>query len=200
MSSKRRFIVISDIHFNDGNAGRITDELNKCFFPYVKKNKEGLSALIIAGDLFDTKIGFNSIAAFLVINFIMRLVEILGDIPLIIIKGTRTHDFNQLETFNFINDVTIVNTYEGFDIDDAKVLFLPEEYVSNADKYYNFDDMAEKFDLIVMHGMIDFAAYTSNTMESEKEVPSAVTFKSDRLNNLATVTIAGHVHISFLLW
>ena len=194
--SYKRFIVISDLHFNDEIVSHMSDELNKFFFPYILENRDNLSALFIAGDLFDSKISFNSITSFSVLNFITKLLRYLKGIPLIILRGTRTHDFSQLDTFKFLEKkgVTVVNEFEGFEIDGVKILCLPEEYPKKWEEYYNFSK-DDHYDMIVMHGMIDFASHSSGKVESEKEVPSSVVFPSKLLKNLATVTIAGHVHM-----
>ena len=197
MSNIKTFAVIADIHFCDNHLSAINEGLRKHFYPYIMKNQKRLSALIIAGDLFHEKLSFNSASAYSVLEFLTKTLKLLKGVPLIIINGTRTHDFSQLNAFRFLEPkgLTIVDKYCEMEIDDVPVLLLPEEYQKNWEKYYNFIGTDDKYGLVILHGMIDFASYSSAKMESEKEVPSAIVWPNKLLKKLGIVTIAGHVHI-----
>ena len=195
----KKFCIISDIHFCDEFVTDINKGLRECFFPYLRESVDELSAVIIAGDLFHKKLTFGSVSAYSVLNFLTKTLKILKGKPLIVIGGTRSHDFKQLSTFKFLESkgLTIIETADEMEIDDVPILFLPEEYPTDGLKHYGFESKLkedEQYGMIVLHGMIDFAAYASSRMESEKIVPSAVTFPSKMLSKLAIVTVAGHVH------
>ena len=133
MSNIKTFAVIADIHFCDNHLSAINEGLRKHFYPYIMKNQKRLSALIIAGDLFHEKLSFNSASAYSVLEFLTKTLKLLKGVPLIIINGTRTHDFSQLNAFRFLEPkgLTIVDKYCEMEIDDVPVLLLPEEYQKN---------------------------------------------------------------------
>jgi DNA repair exonuclease SbcCD nuclease subunit len=180
------WISISDIHFGDGDPVKLYEELDTEFFVYVKRIAKDLDLITMAGDLFHRKLSMNEISSKLVLKFVDKLLEICyeNDIKLRFIKGTTTHDFNQLDNFkhhelNF--DFRIINTVECEEIfPDVYALYIPEEYMENPEEYYSeYLPPADgaKYDIIVGHGTFDFVAFENQQQESERPIKNAPVFK-----------------------
>lgn len=190
--------IIADIHFNNENALRIYDELKSIFLPHV----EGSDAVIIAGDITDCKVQFDSITAKIVMKFLNDIRRLLSeDSPILLLKGTKTHDYNIVDTFSdTIDGLYCISTKEPVELGDCNILLLPEEYPKDWRDYYkdvlNIDlqEDYDKYDLIAFHGMVDWAAHPSCIIESERQIHSSVVFPSEVLMASSKICIGGHVH------
>lgn len=208
------FIVIGDIHIGKKDARILKKELDEKFIGYINdrlKKSEGqdIDMIFIAGDYFDRIIRMNETAGVLAIELMMELIELCknNDIKLRIIKGTKTHDYNQLNMFSQMemdnpNTLSIFDTVgsEEIKVLDKKynILYLPEEYPTDFDHFYdqylNVED--GKYDIIIGHGMIDFVSFVDKEEESsESPVKSAPVFKSSELMRICKGPIVfGHIH------
>ena len=190
--------VISDIHFGCKDDKLLWNELQEKFFKTIDKN---LDLLVVAGDLFHRVIKMNEPASQYVFSFIDQLDKYskLYNFKIRILKGTKSHDFNQLENFkhyelnndNFgIADKVCVEEV----LDGMTVLYIPEEYVNNEEEYYK-DYFNEKYDMIFFHGTMDFAAFSSHVV-GNKNSKQAPNFKSNQIANMVRgAAIGGHIHI-----
>jgi len=206
MKRKIKLYCLSDFHLNNLLYSRLYTELEETFLKKLKKNIKNIDGIMILGDFFDEKISVDSQAAYIAIKIITEMVEILDGKPLRILKGTKTHDFNQNNIFRFLEkkNLKVINVVEEEELfPDYNVLYMPEEYPENWKEYYaNFLDIDNKnesfmYDTIFMHGMVDFAAHISLVLESEKFIKSAVVFPSKVLLDTAPVTVAGHIHQAY---
>ena len=195
---KINIAVISDIHFGKKDDKRLYEELQSEFIPHIN---EKLDLLVIAGDLFDRVVKLNEMTSIYVFKFIDQLVKLskIYDFKIRIVKGTKTHDFNQLQNFKGYEDdgdrfgiaeeICEEEIFEG-----VNVLYVPEEYIENPEEYYK-EYFNKKYDLIFFHGTMDFAGFSSHIKE-DKSLKQAPNFKSNEIVKLVRgVAIGGHIHI-----
>jgi hypothetical protein len=121
-------------------------------------------------------------------------------------RGTYTHDFDQLEKivpliqeiipselFVFANKAQAVELGEGF-----KFLLLPEEYPSDEKAYYSkliYDVPDDTYFAVFMHGTIKSKAFLSKIIETEKDHPNHVVFDEKELKRISSTFVGcGHIH------
>ena len=199
---------ISDLHFGSVDNSKFINELNNVFFKYINENYKHLDYITINGDLFDRKIGLNEKYSKSVIAFVDKLSQLIAKtnnhIKIRIIKGTKTHDFNQLSNFKYLeiqypNNFRIINVFELEELfNNFKVLYLPEEYMEDQNEYYK--DIKEKLakepcNIILGHGTWDVFAFDNQREESERNIKGSPVLKFDEWKNLTTGPIIfGHIH------
>lgn len=197
-----KLVNISDIHIGKKDDMKLKDEL-EIFFDYLK-NTENIDMITISGDLFDRVLTANEYGTTLALEFIQRLIDLyIPEIAIRIIKGTRSHDFNQLDILKVFKEKAgshfkIIEKNEVEVFNGYKILYLPEEYPTDYDDFYkeNLLGVEDKvYDFIIGHGMIDFIAFTGYEDDSENRVHGTPTHKA---NDLIRVTkgpiIFGHIH------
>ena len=197
--------VISDIHAGAIPAEDLLFELNEKFLSYVKSMKI-IDFIVITGDLFDNKLSLNSEHTKYIFIFLKKLTElcIKKKIKLRIIKGTEFHDNKQLDILKFLSssncDIKIFDTVsEEYLFEDFKVLYIPEEYMSDKDEYYKpyFSQGTNAYDMIFGHGLINEVAFVAKNQESEITMNKAPIFKSEILMDICKGPIFfGHIHKS----
>ena len=190
---KYEIALISDIHFGRGNSDKLANELS-IFKDYITENR--MDAVIVAGDLYDRVLKMNEPASKHVISFVNWLVEYgnKNRSQIRILKGTKTHDHNQLNNFETLtknSNFRIINYLQSEQIlPFLDTLYIPEEYegIEYYDQKFLFD---HKYKLIVGHGTIDFASFVDNTESPIKDAP---VFSRKQLDEISMVTIFGHIH------
>ena len=169
-----RLVNISDIHIGKKDDMRLKEEL-EIFFDYLK-DTENIDMITISGDLFDRVLTANEYGTTLALEFIQRLIDLyVPEIDIRIIKGTRSHDFNQLDILKVFKEKAgshfkIIEKNEVEVFNGYKILYLPEEYPTDYDDFYkeNLLGVEDKvYDFIIGHGMIDFIAFTGYEDDSE---------------------------------
>lgn len=195
---KYKIYCIADIHFGKKDDIRLFNELQK-FVEDIKKDKDA-NAIIICGDLFDRVVRMNEQASRLCINFVHMLNDISKErnVPFRILKGTKTHDFNQLVNFkalerNNINFRVIDTCQEEMLFADFSVLYIPEEYMNDSEEYYK-DYFNKNYDAIFGHATFEFSGYTHGEDCTERPIKSAPTFNSKIMSTITRVGIFGHIH------
>ena len=191
--------VISDIHMGKGDSKKLWNELQEEF---VKTIDESLDLLVIAGDLFDRVLKMNEPASKYVFGLVDQLINYskLYDFKIRLLKGTKSHDFNQLDHFTKYDTgddrFMVINSVCVEELDGLDILYIPEEYVEDPDIYYkDFFDCGDIYDLIFFHGTMDFAGYTSH-LSSNRNIKQSPTFKSSKIASLSYGPIVGgHIHI-----
>jgi DNA repair exonuclease SbcCD nuclease subunit len=181
-------LFITDLHYGASDDKKLTDELYNIFLSKAKKDKHDLDFIVVGGDIFHRKFSFNHKTARLAIDFIYDLAQLCLDnnISLRILKGTQTHDYQQLDNFKYLErkgDIKIINKVHAEEMrENFVVLHMPEEYMSDYHEYYKeyFEEVDEetKYDMIFAHGTCDFSAFTSQQQESESTLSSAPIFDS----------------------
>ena len=103
MSYTFNVLTTADIHFGKKDDLKLFEELNEVFIPKLIEliKTDRVDMVCIAGDLYDRVIKMNELTSKLVIDFINNLCELTDTnfIYLRILKGTRSHDYNQLSVF-----------------------------------------------------------------------------------------------------
>ena len=197
-----RLVNISDIHIGKKDDMRLKEEL-EIFFDYLK-DTENIDMITISGDLFDRVLTANEYGTTLALEFIQRLIDLyIPEIDIRIIKGTRSHDFNQLDILKVFKEKSgshfkIIEKNEVEVFNGYKILYLPEEYPTDYDDFYkeNLLGVDDKvYDFIIGHGMIDFIAFTGYEDDSENRVHGTPTHKADDLIRVTKGPIIfGHIH------
>ena len=197
-----RLVNISDIHIGKKDDMKLKEEL-EIFFDYLK-DTENIDMITISGDLFDRVLTANEYGTTLALEFIQRLIDLyVPEIDIRIIKGTRSHDFNQLDILKVFKEKSgshfkIIEKNEVEVFNGYKILYLPEEYPTDYDDFYkeNLLGVDDKvYDFIIGHGMIDFIAFTGYEDDSENRVHGTPTHKADDLIRVTKGPIIfGHIH------
>lgn len=187
----------ADLHFGYQDSKHKYEVLQRDVISNITSD---LDIFIIAGDLFHTKLNMTSDAALYVLSFIKELHQRCKecDVQLVILQGTKTHDYNQLQNFKIFEDLnlTIVERTTILNLWGLKIGFVPEEYIeADLHEEYYRDIYTGGLDLIFGHGMFDFQSFEKLNQESEKPLKNAPTFDSTRFNNLTKYgTYFGHIH------
>lgn len=194
-------VHIADIHFNPNNYKHIYHELNEVFLKKIKEYNK-LDFISINGDLFDYEMSLNSPCSRTVINFIDELVQICidKDIKLRILKGTTFHDNNQLRVFlkyekhDTLDFKLIESVYSEELFPNFKVLYIPEEYMDDLNKYYR-EWFMQKYDMVLGHGMFKETSYVQTRQETGVTMKKAPIFDSEVFDNMSYGPIIfGHIH------
>lgn len=194
--------VISDVHLNAKRLEpkQIKKELKEGFFDVLRRVTI-LNGIVVNGDLFhDNKLYLEDKNARVAFWFFQQLEEIAKErnVWVRIIKGTGSHDFDQLSIFKDYEEEYDFKIYEETTIemlDGMNMLFIPEEYVRDPDEHYKqFLSVPENtYDMIFMHGLVKEMEFIhqDNTNFSKK----APIFDVDDLCKVCKGPIlAGHIH------
>ena len=192
---------IADIHWGAMPAERLYGELTVFIKELIDLPK--LDLVAVDGDLFNNRLSVNGDHAKLCMKFCADLFRVCidKDAKLIFIKGTESHDNDQLNLLYSMKKMTecdfeIYETVTDVEIlPDLHCLMLPEEYMSNMEEYYApyFDN--KMYDFIFGHGMVDKASFIASLQESEFTRPNAPIFEADRLSDVTYGAIYfGHIH------
>lgn len=153
-------LFLGDVHFGISNTPHLYEELT-AIIPKILVERN-IHIMLIVGDYFDRElVGSHKYYA---TRFFAEIASICDKhkIALRMIKGTKSHDYNQLTGFfgstNTLLpnlDFKIINTVEDEEILGLKVLYIPEEELLNQTEYYApFKE--KKYNIIAGHGTWDF--------------------------------------------
>jgi predicted phosphodiesterase/RNA-binding protein YhbY len=194
-------VVISDIHIGIKNTKKLFQELNDVFIPFIKDHSEKIDIIHLNGDYFHKKIHLNEYSSKIAISFFDEIVNICekNNIKLRVIKGTLTHDNDQLDNFlHYYNndnlDIKIMKKVELIEeYDNVNILYVPEEYVEDQHEYYK--EFREKNPNIIMgHGTWDFVAFDNQIIESEMPDKSSPIFIYEDWKDNFDFAVFGHIH------
>jgi hypothetical protein len=184
--------VIADIHFgaNFTQTHTLSSALKKYVIHYLKKSPPGI--IVLAGDIFDKKLSVNSPEAVLCNDFIVSLLHAFPTTYILIIKGTRSHDLNQLDLFKpFISEYfRIYETVTVEYIMGMKLLMIPEEYYPDKTVYDTYIKNVEPYDFVFFHGLFNHAGSYTRTVNLNKICFTFEDFKGIVYGKAA----GGHIH------
>lgn len=196
----RRILLLADLHIGSiKSIPHVYNIITDIFDKELIHNKT--DAVIFLGDYFHQLLKGNSEYMKLAVNIMTYLMLICyrRKIKVRMIYGTESHDSDQYGIFNFFEqcpmfDFRVIRTAtKEMLFWDAKVLYLPEEYINNKQEFYKelFDDT---YDFIFGHGVISegMPMVKPNKNNNEKKVPH---FKSKELAKRSKVCVFGHYHI-----
>ena len=162
-----------------------------------------LDGIVICGDTTHYQISLNSEYATVFQWFISSIVKIAMEHNAFvrIIKGTKSHDLDQLENLRHYEDIfdldfKIINDYLVETIDGHNYAYIAENYINESiDEYYKdiFSKPDKYFDMMFMHGTIEPCRFT--TQDSENINTNAPIFRLKDFYRVCRGTIqAGHIH------
>lgn len=196
------FTVIADIHIGKKHvsAETLKKSLKKYYIEPMQTMKY-LDAIFVAGDILDAVLSMNSDYAEVFNWLASKLYSIAKKrkCPCIIIKGTRSHDNEQLNNIKHyqVNDDDVdFRIYENIDViklfdEKFKVLLLPDVKVSrpeDIEKYFH-----ATYDLVIGHGTISTMQFF--VQESENMPTKTYVYNVDKLMSICRGPIIfGHIH------
>jgi DNA repair exonuclease SbcCD nuclease subunit len=202
-----RCFAISDIHFRDDYADGIYSELHEYFLSRLIDEAASVDLVILAGDTFHKRVQLDSKSAILALSFVREVASAAPGTPIRVLRGTIRHDFDMPRAFASlgIENLRVVETvscedFYGSEGEEYRVLFIPEEYPSDWREYYSEflpeDEDGPFYNAIFGHGTVDFAAFSSQSIESERPIKSAPVFPRTLLDSAAPVSVFGHIHVA----
>lgn len=201
-----RALITSDIHFETLEKDSLGDYINY-FTETITRIKPDI--FIIAGDTTDSQYLRVGSEDMLWLNkFLVETADVCArdGVSYVILKGTPSHDGWNVLNLIGVGD-TILNNTISF-IDSVKleyhkgknILFIPEMYLPT---YNDFERVisetgiseTNKADLIVFHGMFDFAIEQLKQKDSSHGLNRSIIMNSERLGRLTkSCVIGGHFH------
>lgn len=200
--TKLRALISGDQHFGIRETKRLYEEFTTIFIPYLREKKDEIDVVFLTGDWFDSEIsGQNIYYATQALAEIMAICE-ENNIKVRYIKGTYSHEYNQPSIFlsafqtSMPNlDLKYFDTVTEETIDGRNILYIPEEYIVDPDKYYS-KYRTSQYDLILGHGAWKYAlginAETNNNSD-QKTAPTLI--ENDWMSALEYgVCVFSHIH------
>ena len=187
---------IADIHFGVPSLDpKLEFEILKEQYLDKMNEMNVLHAIFIAGDLFDRKVMANSDVVYYASLFIQCIVDIAirKQSTVVLLKGTDSHDSDQLKLFyHYISDnrvdFRIIDTIKFEWIHGAKILCIPELYNVPDHIYDNVFKYSGLYDQCIFHGTVNGSVYGNNT------IASARLLDIEDFRNCTGPIIGGHVH------
>lgn len=190
-----KIAAIADIHWGASTilTSSMKNNLEKYFVDKLKTEKPDI--IVIAGDYWHLKLPLTSTEAQVGNDFMHHLKSVFPTTYILILQGTRSHDYNQLDMFKPLQDkyFRIYDTVSVDYIEDLKLLFIPEEYYPDKSVYDQYiKNQPAKYDWIFFHGLFSFAgAYA--TQEGSRY--NKICFNVSDFDNCVYGRITGgHIH------
>jgi hypothetical protein len=185
-----KIIFTADIHLCQEKYEYIKEPLE--FLLNRVKNEKPLIT-VLGGDIFHKRINSDDK---IFIEGINKIIEISKHTKhLIVIEGTYSHDYNSLNILNIFNKYTsnikLIKSMELLNLEELKILCLPEEYPEDAEEYYK-DIFEEKYDYIFGHGDIEGGVYHLGV---DNRMLKGFRFGKSELSKNSKYTIFGHLHM-----
>lgn len=205
----RRILNVGDIHGDAYPSAVFKESVEDFVLGAIEEYRPDIT--VLHGDIFDNKISLESQASKDINSFVHKLISKAQayNMEIIILKGTLSHDYSQLENFRELeiqhDFFHVVETCKELELRGGfRVLVIPEEYPEDVDQFY-FDKFYEtidgqlcykQYDAIWGHGQIDkFSRYTA-LLESESFLHKTPVLKADELLQMTSGTICfGHIHV-----
>ena len=202
-----RGLNLGDVHFGHPKTKHMAEEELPFFLEYTRKHGKDIDFINLLGDFYDRKISLNEESSKLSKEFIDDLLGLCREfnIKLRWIRGTKTHDFNQLDNFKHYQlytdvDFRIITTVTEEEMfPEVSILWIPEEYMHDQDEYYKeFLDACSdgaKYDMIFGHGTWEHEAFTCQVQESERNIKGSPVFRIKQWEDkVYGPIIFGHIH------
>ena len=200
-------IAISDIHC--GVSKISPDQLYKNFSTYIYPELTAeVDILTCSGDFFDGIIYLNSRMAYIILKIIRELQEfaIKHKFYIRILRGTYSHDRDQLKIFNLIDKnkdqlygINIIKVYEKMDYEyieplDLKIAYIPDDLPYD-DDYIAFKNMLNTHKIDSVNILLSHSYYDHN-IPQEYEKYIAKKLNSDIMQYVTNAILNGHIHIT----
>ena len=201
-----KILITSDIHFETLEKESLND--------YIQYFKDSISRIqpdlfIIAGDTTDSQyLRMGSDDILWLNKFLLEIANVcsVNMVQFIILRGTPSHDGWNVSNLVSVGDTllnAIISQKNDISVDYIKgknILFIPETYLPTYDdfeKAISSTGITErnKADLIIFHGMFDFAIEQLKQKDSNHGLNRSIIMNSDRIGRLTkTCAIGGHFH------
>lgn len=211
-TSMYKGLVLADVHIGALSYEQTCKECNylkTLLKAYSNDGKNALDFIIVAGDFFDKQLYGNDPYISLALKLMLRIIMSAKKVR--VVYGTSSHDSDQYKLFDALieeaykmggitNNFKVISTVEEEELfPDLHVLYIPEEYVFDADSYYaEYFREDRKYDYVFGHGMI-YEAFGGRIKEPEKRSSSrrkAPIFRSGDLSRICKGNVYfGHYHV-----
>lgn len=194
-------LYLADVHFGISQTQHLYEELIAIIPKTIIERK--IQIVFISGDYFDRElVGSHKYYA---TKFFAELATICDEHKVILrmIKGTKSHDQNQLIGFfgstNILLpelDFKIINTVEEEELLGLKILYIPEEEIENQIEYYA-PYRERSYNMIVGHGTWDFVDRSAFLLgnNSIEKVASPVHLVKEWIQTIKNgFCVFGHIH------
>lgn len=203
-----KMLLLADLHLGNGKPEDLFEELNEVFFKYIESQNHDIDLIVILGDFFHRKLSFNEKAATISNEIVDKLINLSKTYGIATrwLKGTNSHDHNQLNNYKYLNyltdiDIRIIDHFQEEElIDGYNVLYLPEEQCVNVSDFYkDILSNKSKYQLIFGHGTFEHQSFPEHKLITEKELSNSPVLKLEDWSPLLTATghvYFGHIHNS----
>ena len=189
-----RVLLLADLHIGRG------DSTEQCTTILSILKKEKVDLIVILGDFFDRLLKFSSEGARCANRVMHELARTSKDgVPVRILYGTESHEMNQYNAFRHYEkdyDIRFINHVEEEEINGKKIMYLPEEYITDQLDYYKDTLYSDKhYDYIFGHGVI-IEGMPMTTIAGRKNGSDhrAPHFKTADLAQKSDLAVFGHYH------
>ena len=196
-------VLIADVHWGVMSDKQLRFELDEIFINYISSLKR-LDFIVILGDWFDHKLYLNTQSANSAIYYMDKIISIARakGAKIRVVYGTESHECSQYDVFSTYEtkseyDFKVIKTVSSEELfPDMKVLYIPEEHITDKKDYYNDYFKDNHYNYIFGHGVIQEVMTTAvkHTEKVQKKLKVPV-FTSKELTKIADDVYFGHYHI-----
>ena len=201
-------MVLADIHVGAFNLEKLHEEYLEMVIHHIKEMKS-LDFLIVAGDFFDHKFYLNDKGSTVAYAMLQELLLACKEKETAVrfVYGTESHEcdqYNILSLLKIYTNVEIIKFAKEEELlPGLQVLYLPEEYLMDSEKYYNkFFQNTKKYDYVFGHGVIrevmkEAVVHMENKETKNSKRKKVPIFSSAVLSRICKGQIFfGHYHIN----
>ena len=192
-----KILITADLHFE-----RIEEDLIPKIKDYIIKSidKYRPNIFCIAGDTVDDANLRAETSEFIhLVDFINDIAIFCKDknVAFIILRGTPSHDGKVVENVHkMLKNFIYIDEMKNITIQDVSLLFIPELYYSKYDLFLEDLNKYTKSDIVIFHGMMDFAIPQLNQIDSKFNMGRSIVMNSNDIKNKAKyLVVGGHVQL-----
>jgi len=199
---KYNILTLADVHYGVMEP-QLQYENLELFLIFLQRYRN-IDLVVILGDYFHSQLPLNSQSAISAIQWMNRLYSTAkqnGVKKIRVIKGTKEHDNEQLESFRELEDesgffkIFNVNTYEET-LPELKCLYCPDENINAKDYKVKYIDNLLKFPNIgFFHGSFDIVLPDIVVQLSEETSMKSIIYEYNFWSKIIQgPMVAGHWH------
>lgn len=196
-----RISSIADLHWGALSPERLLYEL-ELFIEHIKEYRPHL--VVIPGDYWDYKVSLNSKVAIFGINWMHELKALSIELSFVtrMLKGTKSHDEDQLDVFNNLDDGSTFRIFRENTLEETLpglwCIYCPDENIKTDDYIIKYADniINDTYkDIGFFHGNFDIIIEKITNQETEVQSISNVIFEYNFWKTIVNgPMIAGHWH------
>jgi hypothetical protein len=188
-------MLLSD---NFTSSGKITAaEYSDIVTGAIKDAENELDILTIAGETFDTIYRLDELQPRIALDFFTNLCELaeMKKFIICVVKGTATHEGNQLETLKFLESkypIVFYTSIAMINYGGVKIRFVPDLAWDSYDEFLKAFNQFGPADINIIHGLVENAIPVVKEIVNRK---AEIIIKiKDILESTRIFTVMGHVH------